>query len=324
MRSLRTATLVFTLALASITPACGDLSNEDLQFEAVLPDDNLAVALPSSSSEALNVTDTASPTDTAGLIALELNAVAHGIVHRARTVASHRPALREKGKRVWGPFKVTGYAGYARLTMTTDSTVTCDVADDPLAPGATGYRWVIDVSRESGGTFSTLTSGTIRGADFSHSCGTVTFDTTVSRAVGGTETDDDPTAVHATWTRSGEATNVVITVDPSPSGIGPLVENTTYDFRGTGTRYGHFAFAVRYFDHGALHVLDSLLRWGPGGRPWRADSEIKLSNGTALSHGVSCGPAFGDTTFLRPGVPPATPIDTSADASCSFDYGPAN
>ena len=313
------------LVLVTALAGCGDLSNEDLEFVAVLPDSSLSVILPAQAPAAtmttqLGVVSGAMTTST------QLDVVAQTVVNHVHTISAHVPAQRSDGHRAWGPYPLAGYQGVAMLVMDRDPTVVCDVPDVPLESTAVGYRWTVNIAMTEAGPFTALSSGTVRGLDFSHSCGTVTFDSVVSRDFGGPQTDDDPRATHFDWTRSKLATTLGATVDPSPSGASSLVEDQAYDYKTTATSFGHFTYAVRYNPTAhpeETHIALSTLEWGPDGAPWRVDySTTDELTGMEVSHGVACGPAFGEQSFADTGVAPTVAIDSSTDANCTFDYSP--
>jgi hypothetical protein len=319
------------LGAAILAPSCGDLSNEDLEFQAVLPDSTLNFALPPSqantTSSALSGSDDLGAVDASSQTATRLDTVASGIVARVRSLSSHSPTKRTKTSRMWGPFYVPGFNGFHRLTIEKDPTVTCDVAGAPIESTASGYHWAIESSLSRSGPFQTLDEGTVRGLDFGHSCGTVNFETNVSRYLGEPQTDDDPNAVQLAWTKA-PATGLTITanVQPSNSGVGPLDENVTYDYAQLANEYGHFNFAFRYtvVDRiNPVHIFAAALKWGPRGSPWRADSDIQIPDGTKLTHGLACGAPWPFATFSKYGVLPSVAIDSSSDPNCSFDYSPA-
>jgi hypothetical protein len=315
------------LASTVLLGACGTISNEDLQFAAILPDQNLAMALPATANMNASTLPPrgAASFDAAINTATVLNGLSRGVAQRLRLLVVHPASVRTAGHREWPAIAVNGYPGYLRLIMDVDSSVKCEQSASQVDASASGYAWRVEAAKTAAGPFSTLIAGKARGTEFAESCGTIDFDVAVNRNVGGSETALDPNAVHFSWYRvpSGTVMTAKITAAPSPESA--LVEGKEYRFTSTKAG-GSFDFERRYLPAnrpGVFHLINATLAWGPAGTPWRSDFHIEDVNGTELSHGLSCGDDFGAPTFDRDDVPPHEDVDDDRDDNCTYDYSGA-
>lgn len=320
MTRLRTIVGVLSAALLG---ACGTISNEDLEFAAILPDEGLTLSLPpSQTANALVPPASTESFEAAVTTATELNQIALGVTWRLRQLVLHPAAVRRSGHREWGPLSVPGYAGALRLVMDVDSSVACDLAAHQVDAKARGFSWRLDASQSSAGPFRTLATGHARGAEFATSCGAITFDAEVDRSVGGSETDVDPRLVRVAWSRSPAESAVEAVVTEGLSVDAPLVEGKTYDYGETAAG-GHFGFFRRYLPvnrPGVLRVLRASLDWGPQGSPWRTAYHVDDPTGTELSHGQSCGNEFGTPNFDRDDLRPGERVDDDDQESCNYAF----
>jgi hypothetical protein len=283
---------------------CGNLSNDDLLFVAALPDESLRLDPPSesgTSTQGLNEFRTA--TELAVVAASKINTFTDTVLDHVGDMIVRRPTSRERQKRIWGPVKIRKTGLTARLVMERMTDVACDVATAPLEADVPGYRWTIELNRTTTGEFVAFVSGTSRGADFEHSCGTLDVDVDSAKALA--LRFDDPRlrgveAIRLQWQRNGGSAMIDATVEGTTTGDDALAKGLTYRFMRTEGSGGSFSFVI--FDAVRLQSTEryqSVLQWKNLGRPWRADFCSTPKGSSSTDCGTSCGPAPARRTYLN-------------------------
>jgi hypothetical protein len=103
------ALAVLTLALG--TSACGNYSNEDLEFMNAIPQrQDLSVDVPPRA--AALITDAAESWQTTWKVTVGLNAVADAFLGLIEAIRSYYPSSRDGAVRIWGPFPDKNNAGW--------------------------------------------------------------------------------------------------------------------------------------------------------------------------------------------------------------------
>lgn len=122
-RTFRTtlSTVAFALAAVPVVPvACGNYSNEDLEFMSAIPQrEDLAVAVPAQAS-ALSA-GAADGWKTTLDVTTKLNQAADGFLALIENIRSYYPTARDANTRIWGPFAAENNPGWQvefRMTKT--------------------------------------------------------------------------------------------------------------------------------------------------------------------------------------------------------------
>ena len=147
MTSSRMKLIVVVAALA--LPACGNYSNEDLDFQLALPEDGeLEAKLP----QALILGNSAEYYTLTRRVVTEFNGMAVALVSLVDHVRKYSPTSRNGAERIWGPFADDKHPGWQmRVVM--------QRLDDPSVPPpgfVVSYTFQI---RQSGGSFFNFMTG---------------------------------------------------------------------------------------------------------------------------------------------------------------------
>lgn len=309
------------LLCALVASACGGLSNEDLRFQAVLPDEALLVDPPEDDTHALG--DRMRPLAEATKVAGSINAFTRQVIEVVRNAAATRPSEREHGRRVWGPFRSAD--GFARLVMTRDDTVRCegeaDVLDDH--DDSPRFRWKVQTGPSRLGPFETLVDGRVRGESFDLSCGTFRFDLDVLKH-GGDSSEVSARWIDVHWSRTPTEEQIGFEIDPTENDAGELVAGLRYRFeRNPVTAAGRFSFSL--VDDSFLPNLsgperaDLSLQWSAGKIRGRADWRVFTKSGLRARNGSLCWETGRGELFHRDDVVD-DPVGTEA-ACGAFENG---
>ena len=105
MRSERSSLLVPVAALVLLLGACGDYSNEDLEFMNAVPQSSdLHADIPAVTS-AIELADEAELAKQTHTVTTTFNGIADTLVTLVDTVRSYSPTSRTPDSRTWGPFR---------------------------------------------------------------------------------------------------------------------------------------------------------------------------------------------------------------------------
>lgn len=131
--------------------ACGNYSNEDLDFQLALPQDGeLEAKLP----QAISVNDSAEYYVTTRKVVTDFNAIARTLVGLVDKVRGISPTSREGSQRTWGPWPDENHPGWQmRVTM--------DRTDDPSAASGFNISYLFEVrsTQIAGAGFIPLMTG---------------------------------------------------------------------------------------------------------------------------------------------------------------------
>lgn len=315
-RALRRGDRLASLLLALGLVACGDISNEDLRFLAVLPDARLRAEVPVEEGQALDSVGRLRPLEHGGRVAGELNEFARQAVEGLqRVVAGHAPSERAPGRRAWGPFSLRGGTARGRLVMEREP------GSDAELPR---YSWQLEVAPIRGGRageFEALVTGTARGEDFDHSEGSLRLDLDVLHRHGGLVRDRDPRSVELRWSRDGARWSMEAEVEPRSQRPGHLVEGMRYRYAREEDGSGEFRLArrapvlQRRFTGDEEERVEALLKWNAA-RAGRAEWRISEGEAPKPIRGSSCWNERGQLAFHRDDGDLAPELGTEAE--CVF------
>jgi hypothetical protein len=131
--------------------ACGNYSNEDLDFQLALPQDGeLEAKLPA----AITLTDSAEYYLTTRKVVTEFNAIAKTLVGLVDKVRGISPTSRKGSQRTWGPWPDDNHPGWQIM-------VTMDRVDDPNAASGfnISYKFQVRNTQVAGADFVSLLTG---------------------------------------------------------------------------------------------------------------------------------------------------------------------
>jgi hypothetical protein len=108
------------LGAVVVAAACGNYSNEDLEFMNALPDSDLAASIPARSS-AVTDADEAELARTTHQVTRTFNGLVAGIVGLVDAVRRLPPSSRTPDSRTWGPYPSDEHPGWlSRMIVTRD------------------------------------------------------------------------------------------------------------------------------------------------------------------------------------------------------------
>jgi hypothetical protein len=152
MTSRTNAIKAFLLLAATAFSACGNYSNEDLDFELALPQDgDLDAKLP----QALTLDNSAEYYKLTRQVVTAFNGGATALTSLVDHVRSYPPTSRNGGERTWGPFADDKHSGWQMRVVMVRSA-------DPSAPApAFVISYEIDLRNtvQSGSSFFTFMNG---------------------------------------------------------------------------------------------------------------------------------------------------------------------
>ncbi len=300
MNLAKVAAAVALIGLAGALPACGGLSNEELQALAVLPDGHLAVQAPEDDGQALGANgpgNASAPLTGPGIVrqanvtAAVLNLYLAQVVAHIQSIAQRRPSSRAGHRFVWGPFPIRGRY-FARVTIGRDPTATCPGEAAAVDDGQPRFRFTVELSDATTGTFRGVVTGQVHGSDFDHSCGSLTFDKSVDQAFGGAAALHDPASVTIGWTRDDTAHALDVQLSYADHGGSDLVGGVDYQFeRGPSNEHRQFAFVapVNLVRGSALENLHAAVQWsGAHATAGRADYQLDGGDVVGVLKGTAC------------------------------------
>jgi hypothetical protein len=130
--------LLLVSVAASVVAACGNYSNEDLEFMAAVPSSSqLAVVLPATTNQ--NQAELAA--DTHNGIG-QVNSLLDDVLGLIDTVRSYEPTTRKTNERIWGPFPDSNNPGWQWQLDVTRSDATTFGYVLEVAKSATPDDWV--------------------------------------------------------------------------------------------------------------------------------------------------------------------------------------
>ena len=241
--------------------ACGNYSNEDLDFQLALPEDGeLDAKLP----QALTRDDSSEYYTLTRKVVTTFNGCAAGLVSLVDRVRSYSPSSRNGAERIWGPFADDKHPGWQiRVVMVR-------LADPSVPPPAfqISYSFQLRDTTQSGSAFFDLMTGNYKSSDSARrGKGNMHLDVQTARNAGypaddfgetaqldlAYQTAQYPITVHMEIQNVATATDRQATYDyaENADGSGALVFHLTVDSVPGATGARDVKFTSRWSGSGA-------------------------------------------------------------------------
>ncbi len=283
-----------SLALVATVGCGGNYSNEDLDFQAALPEQSDLVAkLP---AQSLTTADSAEYYRTTRDVVVLFNGVMNGFLGLVDYVRAYPPTRRDGDVRIWGPFPADAHPTWQlRMEMTR-------VSDPSVALFGFHFDYHLDVRQKQSGdaNWLVLFSGVFRpGGSARQGEGRMKLDTRAARGVGYPLDGLDKLEQLDVTYRTGQ---FPMTVDLTLINIpGSETPGAAYQYREQADGSGEMLFAFRT-SNSLLLVQSRWLGSGAG----RAD--VKVLEGGRLATGLKgtdCWAIDTRATFVRRDWEPA-------------------
>jgi hypothetical protein len=288
--------------------ACGNYSNQDIDFQLALPARrDLSVILPNQS--ALVVEDSAEYFVATKQVTRQLNGLVDAVGVLVDAIRGYSPSERAENLRIWGPIPLRDKAPWElRLKMTLEA--------QPQNAASIQFEYSLDVHRSGTASWIPLVRGQfIPKSGEGRRKGTVELDMGPLRAAEYPVVEfGELSLLHAEFEASPAQNGVVMNMT-KVSG-----ERTTYAYSGTASGAGDMHFTVN--DSTAnISALEIWSRWTDSGSG-RADARV-VSNGPfgKAYRGVDCWGADSRAVYSRRDWDPKTHVGAT-DAACAFPGGP--
>jgi hypothetical protein len=288
------ARLLVGLILISTVGACGNYSNDDLEYMNAVPAGNQLVATLPAYSAALPVANQAELAQTTHSVTTQFNQMIDNTLGGVDTIRSYEPSSRTPTSRTWGPFASTNQVGWDwQLTVSHDdpqSTVfTYELDVENTADLAQGWLTFVTGSFDATegvrkGTGSmTVTADPLSAAGFPFDQGTAPFDMlTVNYS-----TLSYPITVDMTIARTADATNPVTSV--------------VYSYAGQADGSGQMSFTLtgNLVPGPAIETVAVVSAWLPTGAG-EATEQVEQGDGAGLIQTECWNASFAATYNSKP------------------------
>jgi hypothetical protein len=270
--------------------ACGNYSNEDLEFMNAVPaQDDLTANIPPAP---LTTTDEAELSAQTHQAVRNFNGLIDGVLAYIEAVRSYEPTSRARDSRTWGPAATDDAIGWQwRFVMTRDASVQgrFDYRME-LQPDGAGDAWTAFIT----GYFDAAV-GVRRGN------GQFLVDFTALRAEGYPFRADDSNLalVQVVYSTADFPTSVAVTF----AGVDGTTVELTYGAQADGSGALAYTMTGNLIElTAAIETLDVTARWLPSGAG-RADQVVRSGDGAGL-HRVECwNDSFMEVYSDKPWLP---------------------
>jgi hypothetical protein len=274
--------------------ACGNYSNDDLEYMNAVPAGNQLVATLPAYSAALPVANQAELAQTTHSVTTQFNQMIDSTLGGVDTIRSYEPSSRTPTSRTWGPFASTNQVGWDwQLTVSHDdpqSTVfTYELDVENTADLAQGWLTFVsgrfDASEgvRKGNGSMTVTTDALSAAGFPFDQGTAPFDMlTVNYS-----TLSYPITVDMTIARMADATNAVTSV--------------VYSYAGQADGSGQMSFTLtgNLVAGPAIETVAVVSAWLPTGAG-EATEQVEQGDGAGLTQTECWNASFAATYNSKP------------------------
>ncbi len=281
MKRAQLLAIASTAAAAVTLAACGNYSNEDIDFQLSVPKtEELSTRLPFSASAA---PDTAEYYRATREVGSAFNRFVVDVTSLMDSVRVTRPSARTGDERIWGPFVDRGDRSWeVRLRM----------SRDPASPDP-AFRYAFEFHRAGppGSPWQQLLGGTF-GLYRDH--GEMILDLTDARASGyPVDGFRDLARLTLRYERRHTPIELTMMVENVDDGTNP---GASYRYLENADGSGELAFVSRRAS--ARLTLEVRSRWNPGGAG-RADARIGESTApTGNPRGIDCWAADGHASYV--------------------------
>jgi hypothetical protein len=278
-----------TLAGLLFIVACGNYSNDDIDFQFAMPDPEDLVAR---TPQALTAADSAEYLTVTRDIVVRFNVLIGALTSLVDRVRALPPTGREGETRIWGPFPhERDRAWELRMTMTRGI--------DPTAAVGFRFLYAFEFRRVgAGGMWTKLMFGTFApGGGARRGSGQLELSIAAARAAGYPVAEyNDLQTLRVTYDRAGSPKKIDLSIENVATAESP---GGTYVYRETPEGGGAMTFTFRVRDNIFVQALGMESRWRADGAG-RADARV--AEGLAALRnavGVDCWGNDGRATYSR-------------------------
>lgn len=292
------------LATALLGACGGNYSNEDLDFQAALPEhDDLVAKLP---AQALTTADSAEYYRTTRDVVKIFNTVLDGFLGLIDGVRAYPPTQRQPSTRIWGPFLADKFPDW-QIRMVMDRK-----PDAAVAGFGYHFDYQLQVRRArlpDAPWLSLLTGSFAPSGGARKGSGQMIFDTVAARAAGYPLTEfGDLQRLDVTYQTVSFPVTVDMVIANRPGADSP---GATYQYRERADGSGEMVFAWRTKEARSLQVRSRWLGSGAG------RSDVRVTEGLGLGlGGVDCWGIDTHATFVRRDWDAAA--NSGSEATCAY------